>query len=177
MRKTIFEFAKTIILALAIALLITSFIKPTLVKGYSMYPTIEPYNYLIVNKIPYLTGKPAHGDIVVFKAHLYTENGEEKDLIKRIIGLEGDTIEVKDGIVYRNDEALKEDYIYGGETPGDMAPFTVDKGCIFVMGDNRPNSMDSRDPGIGEIAIADIMGRVDLRLFPFDEIGLINKNK
>jgi len=177
MRKTIFEFVKTIVIALVIALVITTFIKPTLVKGQSMYPTIEPNNYLIVNKIPYIAGEPSHGDIVVFKAHLYTENGEEKDLIKRVIGIEGDVIEVKDGIVYRNGEALKEDYINGGITPGDMAPFTVDKGYIFVMGDNRPNSLDSRDPSIGEISVADIMGRVDLRLFPFNEIGLINSKK
>ena len=176
MRKTIFEFAKTIIIALIIALVITTFIKPTLVKGYSMYPTIEPYNYLIVNKLPYIAGEPSHGDIVVLKAHIYSDNGEEKDLIKRIIGVAGDVIEVKDGIVYRNGEALKEDYIYGGVTPGDMAPFTVDDGYIFVMGDNRPNNMDSRDPGIGEISVADVLGKVDVRLFPFDEIGLINKD-
>lgn len=177
MKKTIFEFAKTVIIALVIALVITTFIKPTLVKGYSMYPTIEPYNYLIVNKIPYITGEPSHGDIVVFKAHIYSDTGEEKDLIKRIIGLQGDVVEVKDGVVYRNGEALKESYIYGGVTPGDMPPFTVDEGHIFVMGDNRPNSLDSRDPSIGEIAVSDILGRVDLRLFPFDEIGLINRNK
>jgi signal peptidase I len=177
MRKTIFEFAKTIIIALIIALVITTFIKPTLVKGYSMYPTIEPNNYLIVNKIPYIAGDPHHGDIVVFKAHIYTDNGEEKDLIKRIIGLEGDVIEVKDGVVYRNGEALKEDYVYGGVTPGDMAQITVDKGYIFVMGDNRPNSLDSRDPSVGEIALSDVLGRVDLRLFPFSEIGMINNNK
>ncbi len=176
MKKTIFEFVKTIILALIIALVITTFIKPTLVKGYSMYPTIEPYNYLIVNKIPYLAGEPAHGDIIVFKAHIYSDNGEEKDLIKRIIGLEDDVIEVKDGVVYRNGEALEEEYISGGVTPGDMAPFTVDKGYIFVMGDNRPNSMDSRDPSIGEIAVSDVLGRVDLRLYPFDQIGLINQD-
>lgn len=175
MRKTIFEFVKTIIIALIIALVITTFIKPTLVKGYSMYPTIEPYNYLIVNKLPYLTGEPAHGDIVVFKAHIYSDNGEEKDLIKRVIGVAGDKIEVKDGVVYRNGEALDESYIYGGKTPGDMETFTVDEGYIFVMGDNRPNSLDSRDPSIGEIAVSDILGRVDIRLFPFNEIGLINK--
>ena len=81
---------------------------------------------------------------------------------------------MRDGVVYRNGEALEEDYIYGGVTPGNMAPFTVDEGYIFVMGDNRPNSMDSRDPSIGEVAVADILGRVDLRLYPFSEIGLIN---
>lgn len=173
MWKTIFEFAKTIIIALIIALLITTFIKPTLVKGYSMYPTIEPYNYLIVNRIPYITGKPSHGDIIVFKAHVYSDTGEEKDLIKRIIGLEGDVIEIKDGVVYRNGEALEEDYIYGGITPGDMAPIKVNEGCVFVMGDNRQNSLDSRDPSVGEVAISDVLGRVDLRLFPFDQIGLV----
>ncbi|MGI6747656.1 MAG: signal peptidase I [Anaerovoracaceae bacterium] len=177
MWKTIFEFSKTIIIALIIALLITTFIKPTLVKGYSMYPTIEPYNYLIVNRIPYITGKPSHGDIIVFKAHVYSDTGEEKDLIKRIIGMEGDVIEIKDGVVYRNGEALEEDYIYGGITPGDMAPFTVDEGYVFVMGDNRQNSLDSRDPSVGEVAVSDVLGRVDLRLFPFDQIGLINNNK
>jgi signal peptidase I len=177
MWKTIFEFSKTIIIALIIALLITTFIKPTLVKGYSMYPTIEPYNYLIVNRIPYITGKPSHGDIIVFKAHVYSDTGEEKDLIKRIIGVEGDVIEIKDGVVYRNGEALEEDYIYGGITPGDMAPFTVDEGYVFVMGDNRQNSLDSRDPSVGEVAVSDVLGRVDLRLFPFDQIGLINNNK
>lgn len=173
MKNTIIEFAKTIAIALIIALIITAFIKPTLVKGYSMYPTIQPNNYLIVNKIPYLTGTPEHGDIVVFKANIVDENGNAKDLIKRIIGLEGDVIEVKNGIVYRNGEALEEDYINGGVTPGEMAPFTVDKGYIFVMGDNRPNSMDSRDPKIGEISLKEVLGRVDLRLFPFNEIGLI----
>lgn len=175
MLKTIFEFAKTIIIALIIALIITTFIKPTLVKGYSMYPTIEPYNYLIINKFPYITGEPRHGDIVVFKAHIYSGQGEEKDLIKRVIGVAGDVIEIKDGVVYRNGEALKEDYIYGGVTPGDMAPVTIDEGYLFVMGDNRPNSMDSRDPSIGEVAVADILGRADIRLYPFDEMGLINK--
>ena len=173
MKRTIWEFAKTIITALVIALLITTFIKPTLVKGYSMYPTIEPYNYLIVNKLPYITGEPERGDIVVFKAHIYSDNGEEKDLIKRVIGIAGYVIEIRDGIVYRNGKALKEDYIYGGITPGDMAPITVSEGYIFVMGDNRANSMDSRDPGIGEIAVSDILGRVDLRLYPFNKIGPI----
>jgi signal peptidase I len=130
-----------------------------------------------VNRIPYITGKPSHGDIIVFKAHVYSDTGEEKDLIKRIIGMEGDVIEIKDGVVYRNGEALEEDYIYGGITPGDMAPFTVDEGYVFVMGDNRQNSLDSRDPSVGEVAVSDVLGRVDLRLFPFDQIGLINNNK
>lgn len=173
MKAAIWDFLKTIILALLIAILITSFIKPTLVKGYSMYPTIEPNSYMIVNKIPYIKGTPEHGDIVVFKAHIYMENGEEKDLIKRVMGVPGDRISVSDGVVYRNGQALKEDYTYDGVTPGNLEEITVSENCIFVMGDNRGNSLDSRDPSIGQVEMKDILGKVVLRLYPFDEIGFL----
>ncbi len=173
MKAAVWDFVKTVLMALVIAILITSFIKPTLVKGYSMYPTIQPNSYMIVNKIPYIKGMPAHGDIIVFKAHIYMENGEEKDLIKRVIGIAGDRISVSDGIVYRNGKALEEDYIYGGVTPGEMDETIVEKNCIFVMGDNRGNSLDSRDPSIGQVAIKDILGKVVLRLYPFDEVGFL----
>ena len=173
MKKTALEFAKTIAFALLIAIVLTGLIKPTLVKGYSMYPTIQPNSYLIVNKVPYLTGEPVYGDIIVFTANIYTEEGEGKHLIKRVIGLAGDTLEIKGGIVYRNGKALEEDYIYGDTTPGEMQMITVSENYIFVMGDNRPSSLDSRDSAIGQIPIKDIMGRVDLRLFPFDQIGVI----
>ncbi len=173
MKKAVFEFIKTMVIAIAIAVLITSFFKPTLVKGYSMYPTIEPNNYLIINKIPYMQSIPGYGDIIVFKAHIANEGGEEKDLIKRVIGLPGDIIEVKGEIVYRNGKALEEPYVYGGATPGDMAPRIVSEGYLFVMGDNRPVSLDSRDPNLGEIAINSVLGQAALRLFPFDEIGTL----
>jgi signal peptidase I len=173
MRKTIISYGKTIIFALLIAFLLTGLIKPTLVKGYSMYPTIRPYSYLIINKLPYITGKPDYGDIIVFTTNIYTEEGEGKNLIKRVIGLEGDTLEIKGGIVYRNGYPIEEDYIYGGVTPGEMELITVSENCVFVMGENRSSSLDSRDSAIGEIPLKDIMGRVDLRLFPLDEIGVI----
>lgn len=173
MKKAIFEFIKTMIIAIAIAMVITTFFKPTLVKGYSMYPTIQPNNYLIINKIPYMQGSPNYGDIIVFKAHIANEGGEEKDLIKRVIGLPGDTIEVSGEVVYRNGEALVEPYVYGGLTPGDMAPTLVSEGHLFVMGDNRPVSLDSRDPSLGEIAITSVLGEAAIRLYPFNEIGTI----
>ncbi|MDD2216346.1 MAG: signal peptidase I [Eubacteriales bacterium] len=173
MKRTIFEFGRTILLALIIAFLITSLAKPTLVKGYSMYPTIKPNSLLLINKVPYLVGKPDYGDIVVFSAQVYTDEGEGKKLIKRIVGMEGDTIEIKKGIVYRNGKPLKEDYINGSITPGNMEAMIVSPNCIFVMGDNRGASLDSRDSAIGEIHLKDIVGRADLRLFPFDEIGVL----
>lgn len=173
MKKAIFEFIKTMVIAIAIAVLITTFFKPTLVKGYSMYPTIEPNNYLIINKIPYMQGAPGYGDIIVFKAHIASEGGAEKDLIKRVIGLPGDTIEVRSDVVYRDGKALVEPYVYGGATPGNMAPVTVSKGHLFVMGDNRPVSLDSRDPNLGQIAISSVLGQAAVRLYPFNEIGIV----
>jgi len=172
--KSILEFAKTLIIALVIAMLITTYFKPTLVEGMSMYPTIQPHNYLIISKIPYMQGTPEYGDIIVFKATIAYEGGEEKDLIKRVIGLPGDIIEVDGGEVYRNGEALEEPYINGGETPGDIGPVTVSDGCIYVMGDNRPVSLDSRDPSLGEIPMDDVLGKAEIRLFPFDEIGSLD---
>lgn len=173
-KNSILEWIKTIIISIFIALLITTFIKPTLVKGYSMYPTISQYDYLFINKMPYITKEPKYGDIIVFKSNLQTIEGHEKDLIKRVIGLPGDTIEIKDGKVYRNGKALNEPYINGGFTPGEMKPTLVKEGRLFVMGDNRPNSLDSRDDSVGEVPMDKIMGKVLVRLFPPSKIGTVN---
>lgn len=172
MKRAIREYGKTVIFALLIGLLITGLIRPTVVKGYSMYPTIQPANYLIINKVPYIKKMPEYGDIVVFDTEIYTAEGEGKKLIKRVIGLPGDVLEIRDGVVIRNGEALVEDYVYGKVTPGEMEATRVQTGCIFVMGDNRPTSLDSRNPLIGQVPMGRIMGRVDLRLYPFDEIGV-----
>ncbi len=170
--KEIFEWIKTIIISIVIALVITTFIRPTLVRGHSMYPTLEPNNYLIINKIPYMIHEPEHGDIIVFKSHLETLDGKEKDLIKRVIAVEGDEIVVKDGEIYVNGEKLEEDYINGDYTSGDIE-LNVPQDHVFVMGDNRQNSLDSRDSRVGPVEIDTIRGKVLVRLFPFDEIGKV----
>ncbi len=173
MKRILKEYGKPVLLALLIAILITSMIRPTLVREYSMYPSIVPYSYIIVNKMPYLLGTPAHGEIIVFNTNISTEHGESRKLIKRIIGVSGDTLEVKEGCVYRNGQALEEDYVYGGTTPGNMEAITVSANHVFVMGDNRAVSLDSRDAAVGEVPLENIVGRADLRLFPFNQIGVI----
>lgn len=173
MAREILEWVKTIVISVVIAIVITTFIRPTLVKGHSMYPTLEPNNYLIINKIPYMIHEPERGDIVVFKSSLESIDGKKKDLIKRIIALPGDELTVKDGRVYVNGEELKEDYINGSFTPGKLS-IEVPKGMVFVMGDNRGNSLDSRDPKVGPVDIDTIRGKVLVRLFPFSEIGRVD---
>jgi signal peptidase I len=173
MTNEIMEWVKTILLSIAMAFLITLFVRPTLVKGYSMYPTLEPNNYLIINKIPYTLGEPSRGDIVVFKSHLLTEDGKEKDLIKRVIAVPGDHLLIESGRVYVNDVEIDESYINGSFTRGDLN-LTIPCEKIFVMGDNREKSMDSRDSRVGPVNLEMIRGKVIVRLFPFDEIGSVD---
>lgn len=173
MVKEILEWVKTIGMSIIIALVITMFIRPTLVKGYSMFPTLEPNNYLIINKIPYMIHEPERGDIVVFRSTLETSEGKKKDLIKRIVAISGDTIKIKDSVVYINDEKIEEPYINGGYTNGDLKELTIKKGKVFVMGDNRSKSKDSRDKSVGQVDVESIRGKVLVRLFPFNRVGSV----
>ncbi|SHJ90815.1 signal peptidase I [Tepidibacter formicigenes] len=172
LKKEIIEWVKTIAISLVIAFVITQFIRPTLVKGYSMYPTLEENDYLIINRIPYTTHEPSRGDIVVFKSHLTQENGKEKDLVKRVIAVPGDKIKIISGKVYVNDKEIKEPYINGDYTDGYIDTI-VPEGFVFAMGDNRPNSLDSRDPRVGMVSEDNIIGRAFIRLYPLNKVGFL----
>ena len=165
------ELIRDIVIALVIVVAITLVIKPTIVKENSMQPTLYANNYLLVNKQAYRFGDEKRGDIIVFQSELEDEDGNQKLLIKRIIGLAGDIISIKDGKVFLNGEELKEDYIKEEETPGDIKDYKVPEGQLFVMGDNRRVSIDSRDPDVGCVKEDTVMGKAFVRLYPFSEIG------
>ncbi len=167
------EWAKTIIIPIVIALLILQVIRPTIVQQQSMLPTVEPNDYLIVYKLAYKLGEPEDGDIIVFESELKMDDDSNKLLIKRIIATEGETIQITNGDVYVNGEKQDEPYINGDYTPGDVPLTEVPENCVFVMGDNRPNSTDSRDERVGFVSEDSIMGKVVVRLFPFNKIGLL----
>ncbi|MGL5713651.1 MAG: signal peptidase I [Paraclostridium sp.] len=172
-KKEVFEWIKIIITSLVIALVITHFVRPTLVQGSSMYPTLEEKDYLIINRVAYNRKNPNKGDIIVFKTELLQDNGKKKDLVKRVIGLPGDHIKINNQKVYLNGELLEEEYLDSTIiTEGNM-DITIPDGKVFVMGDNRQHSMDSRDPDVGLVEIDDIMGKVMVRLLPFDKIGKV----
>lgn len=172
MTKEILEWIKTIGLSVVLALFITTFIaRPTLVQQQSMYPTLNSNDYLMLNKISYRFHKPERGDIIVFKSSLKTKDGKAKNLIKRVIGQEGDKVVITNGMVFINGEELKEDYINGNSTPGDIE-VVVPENNVFVMGDNRPGSLDSRK--LGTIKNNKIEGKAFVRLFPFNKIGRVN---
>ena len=171
-KSEVFEWIKVIVIAGILALIITHFVKPTIVKGESMVPTLYPNDYLIMNRVAYKNKSIDYLDIVVFHSNISLDgesSKKKKDLVKRVIGLPGDIIEVKDGMVYRNGEELNEQYIKDGITDRDII-VVVPENHYFVMGDNRLNSSDSRDERVGMISKESIIGKVTLRLFPFNKI-------
>ncbi len=139
-KEELVSWVKTIVLAVAIALFINFVIivNATVPTG-SMENTIMAGDRVIALRLSYLISEPERGDVVIFK---YPDD-EELLYVKRVIGLPGDTVEVKNGEVYVNGTVLEEDYIRE-KTEGFYGPYEVPEGCYFMMGDNRNNSQDSR---------------------------------
>ena len=146
------DLLQTILLAASIFLVIyIFFFRPFQVSGESMYPTYENKEYILTNLIGLKFDKPHRGDVIVFKA----PTDKDKDFIKRVIGLPGDSVTLIDGFVYVNGKKLDESkYLgkdvrtYGGSTIKDGQPFVAPPGEYIVMGDNRPFSSDSREWGL-----------------------------
>ena len=173
MSEDLKEWIKDIGVALVVGLLLIQFIKPTIVKEHSMEPTLQENNYIFLSRQAYtLFGEPERGDIVVFHTDLRTVDGKEKSLVKRIIGLPGETVSITGGVVYINGEPLEEDYTLDGYTNTELEEVIVPEGELFCMGDNRQNSIDSRDSSVGCVPIDQIIGKAVLRLYPFNEITL-----
>lgn len=165
--KILYNTISSLIVVASIAVLISMLFLPVLrVTGTSMSPTMTNDELVICNK----RSNFKSGDIVAF----YFNN---KILLKRVIGVSGDIIDIKeDGTVYVNGEMLDEPYISEksfGECDIEL-PYQVPDNRIFVMGDHRSTSVDSRSNSVGCIADEYIIGRVILRIYPFDKIGSIN---
>ena len=160
------QYISTVLIAIIIALFIKTFLfSTTYVVGTSMYPTLHEGNMLFVNKIPLYFSEPNRGDIVVFKA----PDNPRKDYIKRVVGVEGDTILIQDGKVYLNGEILEEDYIEEGVITKtyDEYKWEIPKNHIFVLGDNRGASNDSRVFGL--VPLDKVVGVANFRYYPFGE--------
>ncbi len=138
-----------------------------------MEPNFHNGEFILTNKILYKIREPKRGDVVIFKS----PRNKEVDYIKRIIGLPGDTVELKNNSFYVNDQIVDEPYlepgvtIFGGSYLQEDSPITVPPGTFFVAGDNRPHSSDSRE--FGPIALEDFIGVAILRYFPFSRMGLL----
>jgi signal peptidase I len=172
-RRTILEWLGVIGGGIAIALLVEAFlIQAFWIPSPSMEPTLDVGDRVLVNKLSYRFHDVNRGDVVVFErppGASTGQNDEIKDLIKRVIAVGGDTVEAKEGNVYVNGDQIDEGYLEPG-TPTDNLPLTeIPEGQVFVMGDNRINSEDSRI--FGPIDEDAIVGRAFIRVLPITDIG------
>ncbi|KHM52080.1 MAG: signal peptidase I [Anaerovibrio sp.] len=152
----------SIAVAVALAMFIRTFVVELyLVDGPSMMPTLEHQQRLVVNKFIYKMRAPERGEILIFQ---YPRD-KSRDFIKRVIAVPGDTIEIKDHNVYVNGELQNEDYILA-KSRMDYPKTTIPEGHVFVMGDNRNNSEDSRFPDVGFVPYELLKGKAMLVFWP-----------
>lgn len=157
----VWEWIRAIGGALLLAWLIQQFFfQMFMVDGHSMDPTLANQERAIVNKLIYEIRAPRYGEIVIFKYPL----NPTQDFIKRVIGLPGDVIEVRNHYVYRNGQKLDEPYI-NAKPEADYPPTKVPANTIFCMGDNRNRSDDSRS--FGPVPLKNVVGRADVIIWPF----------
>jgi signal peptidase I len=165
-RETVETFVVAIVLALGVRATVA---EARFIPSESMLPTLEVGDRLIVEKVTYRLHAPERGDIVVFDPPPRSGFDRGNAFIKRIVGLPGETIAVREGQVYINDQPLNETYVMEPPTY-EMDPLTIPAGNVFVMGDNRNNSADSHV--WGALPIDNIIGRSAVRFWPPVRIGL-----
>ena len=163
------EVLETVLPALLIALLINVFVgQATRVEGQSMEPSLHTDQRLVVEKVSYRFHGPQRFDVVVLRL---PSQGEEL-LIKRVIGLPGETVEFKNGRVYINGEQLDEPFTVDETRPGRNGTVTVPPLHVYVLGDNRDRSNDSRS--FGPVPIDNVVGRAWLSYWPLEDVGLVH---
>lgn len=165
------SFLLYIALVVLVALTIRSFIaEPIRVDGDSMIPTLINNEDMLVEKMSYWFSDPLRGDIIICYYPGYTES-----CVKRVIGLPGDTVAVRDGKIFVNEKELDESAYWDGQIVGDMDSIVVEARHVFVIGDNRNGSKDSRNPSVGAIPYAKVVGRVVAVVYPFDEVRSVER--
>ncbi len=175
-RGCLLEIIETLVLTLVIFFIVQTFVaQPYRVEQMSMEHTLLPDQYVLVDKLSPRWDDYSRGDIVVFDPpDGWVEGGTRTPFIKRVIGLPGETVEVRDGAVWVNGERLEEDYVFNGQpttTPDEPQRWVIPAGELFVLGDHREASADSRT--FGPIRRDQVIGRAVFRYWPLDTIGIL----
>ncbi|MCR4427160.1 MAG: signal peptidase I [Firmicutes bacterium] len=166
-RSVLKEYLWPLIAGVILAGFIMTFIAQSyIVEGSSMEPTLHHGERLLIDKVTYRFKEPSRGDIVVLST-------PRAAFVKRVIAVGGDHLEIKDGVVYLNGRPMQESYI-AEPTEGEWGPYDVPDGTVFVMGDNRNFSNDSRR-GVGFLDVNKIRGRAFIRYYPLHKITLLRR--
>jgi len=157
-----------------LAWLMTMWIRPVISDGSAMQPGIRDGELIIVMNHHYssVRGTPEFGQVVAFRKDIAETDDKGANTLRRVIGLPGDKIEIRDGEVYRNGELLKEDYI-SGTAKDDAGPFLIGEDEVFVLSDNRDDTADSRVPEIGPLNMKLIRGYCAFSIWPLNDIGKV----
>jgi signal peptidase I len=166
-RSAIVELLETLAITLVLFLAARASVQPFYVQGQSMEPTLHNHERVLVEKVSYWLHGPERGDVVVFKY----PNDPTEDYIKRVIGLPGDHVVVRDNHVYVNNHQLKESYI--ANPPDYTDDKTVPKGFLYVLGDNRDNSSDSHEWGL--LPRDNIVGRAWIAYWPLPDLTFLHQ--
>lgn len=161
------EIAETVLLAALIFFGTRLLVQNFLVEGPSMSPGLADSEFLLVNKLSYLTDDPQRGDVIVFRS----PRNPDEDLVKRVVGLPNEVVEIRDSQVYVNGHLVDESSYFSGSIGPDTPAWRVPEASYFVMGDNRLQSRDSR--AIGSVPRASIVGQVWLIYWPPGKFGLL----
>ncbi|MFA7468660.1 MAG: signal peptidase I [Desulfotomaculaceae bacterium] len=168
-KSALLEILESVAIAVLLAVLIRMFLfQPFIIPSESMYPTLQISDRIMVNKLSYHLGDPGRGDVIVFKYPM----DPSRDFVKRLIAVGGETIEVRDNVIYINGNAVSEEYLPPDLIMnGDFGPVEVPPGTYFMMGDNRNSSEDSRSWGM--LPEENIIGKAVVIYWPVNRIGLL----
>lgn len=166
-RRFLFDILESLLLSVVIFLVINFLSARIRIEQVSMQPTLYENDFVMVNRLAYKLGSPGRGDVIVFDN---PENPGEAPYIKRVIGLPGDTVAVREGVVYVNGEALVEPYIMA--PPAYNGEWLVPEGALFVLGDNRNSSSDSHIWGM--VLLENVIGTAEFVYLPPDHWQNLN---
>ena len=179
-RRLVIEFLEVVGLAAVLFLIVHFAVAPVVVSGTSMYPTVTNNEYLVALRFPYYLRNPGRGDIVIMQSPY----NPDTDFIKRVVGLPGETILIKDGTVYINGKVLCEPYLrphvdgdwaVDASWPANGKPYHLSSTQYFVMGDNRNVSEDSRI--FGPVQLSSILADAWLRVYPISAFGGVDHQR
>lgn len=171
LKHWLFDWIETIVVALVLALVIRAFFLQVFwIPSGSMEPTLDINDRIVVNKVAYFFRQPKRLEVVVFR-QVPLMDTSKKDLIKRLVGMPGETFEVRNGAIYINNQPIVEKHTIHQDY-ANFGPITIPPDSFFVMGDNRPESADSRYWGY--LPSKNLIGPAFLRIWPLSRLGPIS---